>query len=78
MFTRLFTRLFGGSVEPTGDLTQIWVQAVSTLADGILSPQQRAFVNLTRPLGLVEDTALVAAPNSFTKDVLETRLRPVV
>jgi len=27
---------------------------------------------------LVEDTALVAAPNEFTKDVLETRLRPLV
>ena len=40
--------------------------------------QQRAFVALTRPLGLVEDTALIAAPNDFTKDVLETRLRPVV
>jgi chromosomal replication initiator protein len=26
----------------------------------------------------VEDTALVAAPNEFTKDVLEARLRPVV
>ena len=35
-------------------------------------------MNLTRPLGLVEDTALLAAPNDFTKDVLETRLRPVV
>ena len=29
-------------------------------------------------MGLVEDTALIAAPNDFTKDVLETRLRPMV
>jgi chromosomal replication initiator protein len=29
-------------------------------------------------LGLVEDTVLIAAPNEFTKDVLETRLRPLV
>jgi len=29
-------------------------------------------------MGLVEDTALVAAPNEFTKDVLEARLRPLV
>jgi chromosomal replication initiator protein len=60
------------------DLAQIWAQAIATLSDGSLTPQQRAFVNLTRPLGLVEDTALIAAPNEFTKDVLETRLRPVV
>lgn len=60
------------------DLTGMWAAALATLSDGALSPQQKAFVSLTRPLGLVEDTALIAAPNEFTKDVLETRLRPVV
>lgn len=68
----------GGRVESGQDLAEIWAQAVATLADGTLTPQQRAFVGLTRPLGLVEDTALIAAPNDFTKDVLETRLRPFV
>jgi len=60
------------------DLKIAWAQALATLADGTLTPQQRAFVALTRPLVLVEDTALIAAPNEFTKDVLETRLRPFV
>ena len=60
------------------DLTEVWAKAIASLADGSLTPQQRAFVALTRPLGLVEDTALIAAPNEFTKDVLETRLRPMV
>lgn len=60
------------------DLTAMWNAALSTLSDGTLSPQQKAFVSLTRPLGLVEDTVLIAAPNEFTKDVLETRLRPLV
>ncbi len=59
-------------------LANVWTEVISNLSDGILTPQQRAFVALTRPLGLVEDTALVAAPNEFTKDVLEARLRPVV
>jgi chromosomal replication initiator protein len=68
----------GGSVDQGQDLGEIWAQAVATLADGTLSAQQRAFVSLTRPLGLVEETALIAAPNDFTKDVLETRLRPFV
>ncbi|MSY16989.1 MAG: hypothetical protein F2675_03670, partial [Actinobacteria bacterium] len=62
----------------TTDLAQIWAQTLASLADGVLTPQQRAFVALTRPLGLVEDTALIAAPNEFTKDVLETRLKPMV
>ena len=60
------------------DLTTMWSAALASLSDGALSPQQKAFVSLTRPLGLVEDTALIAAPNDFTKDVLETRLRPLV
>ncbi len=65
-------------MERTDDLAEIWAMAIASLADGSLTSQQRAFVNLTRPMGLVEDTALIAAPNEFTKDVLETRLRPLV
>ena len=60
------------------ELTAMWNAALDSLSDGTLSPQQKAFVSLTRPLGLVEDTVLIAAPNEFTKDVLETRLRPLV
>jgi chromosomal replication initiator protein len=66
------------AVDDEIDLTEVWTRAVSTLTDGSLTPQQRAFVALTRPIGLVGDTALLAAPNDFTKDVLETRLRPMI
>ncbi len=59
-------------------LDDVWHRAVASLADGALSPQHRAWVALTRPLGLVEDTALLAAPNDFAKEVLESRLRPVI
>ena len=59
-------------------LEVVWNQALAGLAPGALSPQHRAWVGLTRPLGLVEDTALLAAPNEFAKDVLETRLRPLI
>jgi chromosomal replication initiator protein len=60
------------------DLEDVWQRAMSGLADGALSPQHRAWVNLTRPLGLLEDTVLLAAPNDLVKEVLEARLRPVV
>ena len=60
------------------ELTPYWEAAMASLTDEELPAQQRAFVTLTQPLGLVGDTALVAAPNDFTKDVLETRLRPIV
>ena len=65
-------------MEAPGDLAAVWATVIASLSDGSLTPQQKAFVKLTRPLGLVEDTALIAAPNEFTKDVLETRLRPMV
>ena len=61
----------------TPDLAEVWARALDSLGDA-LPPQQRAFVSLTRPLALIEDTALVAAPNEFTKDVLESKLRPLV
>ncbi|MGB8652847.1 MAG: chromosomal replication initiator protein DnaA [Mycobacteriales bacterium] len=74
--------------EPTGptddegsrvvELDAVWQRVVAGLAEGAISPQHRAWINLTRPLALVEDTVLLAAPNELVKDVLESRLRPVV
>ncbi len=64
--------------EASNDLAAVWASTLSTLADGQLTPHQQAFISLTRLMGLLEDTALIAAPNEFTKDVLDTRLRPAV
>ncbi len=58
----------------TPSLTDVWTAAISSLDAEGLGAQQRAFLRLTKPIGLVEDTALIAAPNQFTKDVLETRI----
>ena len=49
----------GENVDANGDLTEVWATAIASLSDGSLTPQQRAFVALTRPMGLVEDTALI-------------------
>src|SRR3954451_20983961 len=62
----------------TPELEEVWARALEGLSEDQLSPQHRAWVGLTRPLGLVEDTALLAAPNDFAKDVLESRLRPII
>jgi chromosomal replication initiator protein len=64
--------------DDTVNLTAVWVAATEELADETLSPQQRAWLRLTRPLALVEDTALIAAPNPFTKEAIESRLRPAI
>ncbi|HEX5494534.1 MAG TPA: chromosomal replication initiator protein DnaA [Mycobacteriales bacterium] len=59
-------------------LETLWAHAIEGLADSAVTAQHRAWLRLTRPLGLVEDTALLAAPNEFAKDVLETRLRSLI
>jgi chromosomal replication initiator protein len=64
--------------DDTLNLEVLWAHAIEGLADSAVTPQQRAWLRTTRPLGLVEDTALLAVPNEFAKDVLETRLRPLI
>jgi chromosomal replication initiator protein len=59
------------------DLALVWTRALDALP-GDLPPQHRAWLSMTRPLALVEDTALLATPNEFAKDVLENRLRPLI
>lgn len=65
-------------MEDVIDLADVWARSLTHLSDVSLSPQDRAFVALTKPLALVEGTVLIASPNEFTKDVLETRLKPVL
>ncbi|MEJ2886831.1 chromosomal replication initiator protein DnaA [Actinomycetospora aeridis] len=66
------------------DLDETWGQVVAELTAGsgggaMLSPQQRAWVRVTRPLGLLDDTALLAAPSEFAKEAIERALRdPIV
>ncbi len=61
------------------DLAAVWSRTLERLAaQGLLTPQFQAWVSLTRPLALVEDTVVLAAPHDFAKDVLESRLRPAL
>jgi chromosomal replication initiator protein len=82
-------RLFAGNtergtdvVDQPGDLAYVWNRVIADLSgtspgSGIsaLSAQQRAFLRLTRPLGLIDGTALLAAPSEFAKDAIERILR---
>jgi chromosomal replication initiator protein len=62
------------------ELTQLWSRVIEEVA--VDAPQHRAFLQLTKPLGLLQGNGatnlLVAAPNAFAKDVLESRLRAIV
>ncbi|MEY2837594.1 MAG: hypothetical protein RLZ46_976, partial [Actinomycetota bacterium] len=63
------------------ELSELWGRVVDHVSAG--EPQHRAFLAMTKPLGLLQKeggatSLLVAAPNAFAKDVLESRLRTVV
>jgi chromosomal replication initiator protein len=60
------------------DLAEVWARSLDELATMQIEPHQRAWLKLTRPLGLVENTALIATPNEFVKEQLETRLRALI
>ena len=72
------TRCEGSAQVADSDLADVWARSLDGLADLQIQPHQRAWLKLTRPLGLVENTALIATPNEFVKEQLETRLRPLV
>ncbi|MGA0442573.1 MAG: chromosomal replication initiator protein DnaA [Candidatus Nanopelagicaceae bacterium] len=61
-------------IDPLEDL---WSGVIHSVSQD--SPQNRAFLALTKPLGLLKNDGgsnlLVAAPNGFAKDVLESRLK---
>jgi chromosomal replication initiator protein len=68
--------------DQPSELGQVWNRVIADLSGAAagpghqsLSPQQRAFLRLTRPLGLIDGTALLAAPSEFAKDAIERILR---
>jgi len=65
------------TAEPI-DFGHVWQNTLTVLdADGL--PQtQRAFLRQAKLVGLLEQTALLAAPDEFTKDMIETRMRQQV
>jgi chromosomal replication initiator protein len=75
---RLATGMRWSAQVANSDLAEVWARSLDGLADLQIQPHQRAWLKLTRPLGLVENTALIATPNEFVKEQLETRLRALV
>jgi chromosomal replication initiator protein len=57
------------------DLGRVWAEVVHELSSATLTPTQRAWMRVTRPLGLLDGTALLAAPSEFAKEQIERALR---
>src|SRR5581483_5916989 len=64
--------------EAVLDLEAVWARAIADLGEDALPAQHRAWMRLTRPLALVQDTAVIATPNDFAREVLDTKLRAVI
>ncbi|NAZ81828.1 chromosomal replication initiator protein DnaA [Kineococcus sp. R8] len=58
-----------------GDFRDVWERAVAQLDGNGVTQHQKAFVRLTKPLGLLDGTALLAVPNDLTKEVIEQKVR---
>ena len=62
------------------ELSALWGRVIDEVAGD--APQHRAFLQLSKALGLLHNsdqtTLLIATPNLFAKDVLESRLRTAV
>ena len=61
------------------DLSELWDQVINQVAgDG----PNKAVLQLVKPLGLLKGAGspnlLVAAPNSFVKDIIDVRLRNAI
>ena len=57
-------------------MTQLWERALADLdASPDITPRQLAFVRMAVPLGLLDDTVLIAVGNDATKEFLESRVR---
>ena len=65
------------TLDPQIDVKNIWLSVIETISED--APQHRAWLTITKPLGLIpgdnDANLLLAAPNNFAKDVIESRLR---
>src|SRR6185369_13009942 len=66
------------TVTETVDYAAVWSAATDLLNDEIVSQQRRAYLRLTQLRAIVDDTALLAVPDAFTRDVIESQLRPAI
>ena len=68
-----------GQVEHVSDVgvdyPEVWRRTLLDLEAVGLSAQERAFVRLCQLVGVLDQTALVRAPDGYTKEFLETRVR---
>ncbi|WP_137119507.1 chromosomal replication initiator protein DnaA [Segeticoccus rhizosphaerae] len=60
------------------DFADVWRTALASLDEAGIPARDRAYLRLTRLVGLLDETALLAVPYEHTKEMLESGLREPV
>ncbi len=55
-------------------LEEAWSQTVTEIGSEDLGPAHMAFLSMVKPLGDIDGTILLAVPNDFTKEFIESQL----
>ncbi|STD14958.1 Chromosomal replication initiator protein DnaA [Dermatophilus congolensis] len=61
--------------EKQSDTSRIWTATLHSLQEAGIPAPQRAFVAQCALVGILDSTAIIAVPDEFTKDIVETRVR---
>ncbi|HET7475416.1 MAG TPA: chromosomal replication initiator protein DnaA [Dermatophilaceae bacterium] len=69
------TRRTDGTARPPLDLAQVWQQTLDALDLAGIAAGRRAFLHRSLLAGILDQTALIAVPDDFTKDYVESRVR---
>jgi len=64
--------------EMSVDFGHVWHNTLTALDTNGLPPTQRALLHQAKFVGLLEQTALLAVPDEYTKEVVETKVREQV
>jgi chromosomal replication initiator protein len=71
------TQKRGAAMTEPIDFDAVWNTVTDEVAE-IASPQERAYLRLTRLYAIVQDTGLVSVPNTVARNVIESRMRQAV
>ncbi|MEO8827917.1 chromosomal replication initiator protein DnaA [Lapillicoccus sp.] len=65
-----------GSTGSTGevDYHRVWLDTIRALDDNGIPQRQRAFLGLSRLVGVLQNIAIIATPNPLTKTIIENEL----
>jgi chromosomal replication initiator protein len=56
----------------------VWVEVLDRVSEHINTPSLRVWFEGTRPVGLYEDRLEISVPNSFAKEYIESRFKPLL